>query len=63
MKKQIVTKMVSAALIAGMTVGLAGCGNGEKGSSQSAADSRTKIEGRGAWWVRLLIDLKEKACV
>lgn len=44
MKKQIVTKMVSAALIAGMTVGLAGCGNGEKGSSQSAADSRTKIE-------------------
>lgn len=31
MKKQIVTKMVSAALIAGMTVGLAGCGNGEKG--------------------------------
>ena len=28
MKKQIVTKMVSAALIAGMTVGLAGCGNG-----------------------------------
>ena len=31
MKKQIVTKMVSAALIAGMTVGLAGCGNGKKG--------------------------------
>ena len=29
MKKQIVTKMVSAALIAGMTVGLAGCENRE----------------------------------
>lgn len=40
-EKQIVTKMVSAALIAGMTVGLAGCGNGEKDRH-----NRLQIQGR-----------------
>lgn len=46
MKKRIVTKMVSSALIGGMALGLVGCGsgNGGKNSSQSAADARTQIE-------------------
>ena len=41
MKKQIVTKMVSAALIAGMTVGLAGCEMEKKDRH-----NRLQIQGR-----------------
>ncbi len=62
MKKKIVTRMVSAMLIAGMTMGLVGCGNGANDSTQTGADTRTGVESDSPY-ADLGLDLSEHKTV
>lgn len=66
MKKQIVTKMVSTALIAGMALGLIGCGSGNgndsKGETQSSSKADTSVSSDSPY-ANVDVDLSEKKTV